>query len=157
VRKAALATVAKLAGATGEHLPLFVEALQGDSPGCSRQARLALEDHAWAIGRNRLKTLFFQVTAPHVRRQTLLLINRLPKWTRVTLLIEIAGQQELDEHLRQSAINFLSDWFADHNHTYFARPSPAELAALKAALHAFPGALEFRLRQELQGLIGSFE
>ena len=156
VRKAALSAVAKLAGATGKYLPLFIEALQDDSPGISRQARLALEDHASEIGRDRLKASFFAVTTPHVRRQTLLLINRLPKWPRVTLLVEVVGQRWLDDSLRQTTMNFLWDWFAGYNRTHFAKPSHTELAELVAVLHEHQGTLESRFRQEIEGLIDSF-
>ena len=156
VRKAALSAVAKLAGATGKYLPLFVEALQDHSPGISRQARLALEDHASEIGRDRLKALFFAVTTPHVRRQTLLLINRLPKWPRVTLLVEVVGQWWLDDSLRQTTMNFLWDWFAGYNRTHFAKPSHAELAELVAVLQEHRDMLESRFRQEIEGLIDSF-
>lgn len=156
VRKAALSAVAKLAGATGKYLPLFIEALQDHSPGISRQARLALEDHASEIGRDRLKASFFAVTTPHVRRQTLLLINRLPKWPRVTLLVEVVGQWWLDDSLRQTTMNFLWDWFAGYNRTHFAKPSRAELADLVAVLHEHHSAMDTRCAQELQGLVESF-
>lgn len=156
VRKAALAAIAKLAGATGKHLPLFVEALQDHSPGISRQARLALETYASKIGRESLKALFFDVTTPNVRRQTLLLINRLPKWPRVTLLVEVVGQRWLEESLRLTATTFLRDWLAGYNRTHFAKPSQAELADLVAALDEHHGSMDARCAQELRGLVESF-
>ncbi len=156
VRKAALSAVAKLAGAAGAYLPLFVEALQDHSPGVSRQARLALEDHASEIGRNRLKALFFDATTPHVRRQALLLINRLPKWPRVTLLVQVIGQKWLDESLRLTATTFLRDWLAGYNRTHFARPSRAERAELAAVLREHGGAMDTHCARELRGLVESF-
>ena len=134
VRKASLAAVAKLAGASGEHLELFVAALQdGSSPGVSREARLALEPCAAEIGRERLASIFFDSPHSHVRRQALSLINRLPKWHRVTLLVEVVGRGSPEEENTIKTINFLHDWFAGYNRSHAIAPSRKDVAELDAA------------------------
>ena len=154
VRKAALSAVAKLEGASGEHLEVFVTALQdGGSAGVSRQARLALERCAGEVGRERLAAIFFDSPYLHVRRQALSLINRLPKWQRVTLLVEVVGRGGPEDEATVTAGNFLRDWFANYNRSHAVAPAPKDVAELDAVLRRYDGALEPRLGRELQALV----
>ena len=157
VRKAALSAIAKLAGASSEHLELLVAALQdGSSPGVSRQARLALERRAGEVGREQLGSIFFGSRHLHVRRQALSLINRLPKWQRVSTLIEVIGRGGAEEEPTITARHFLRDWFANYNRSHAVAPARKDVAELEAVLKRYDGALEPRLGRELQALVASW-
>ena len=128
----------------------------GGSPGVSRQARLALERCAGEVGRERLASIFFGSPYLHVRRQALSLINRLPKWQRVTLLVEIVGRGGPEEETTVTATHFLRDWFANYNRSHAVAPARKDVAELDAVLRRYDGALESRLGRELQALVASW-
>ena len=152
VRKAALAALGKLVGCAGEYLPVFVDALQdAGSPGVSRQARLVLERCVREVGSERLSAVFFGSPHLHVRRQALALINRLPKWQRVTLLVEIMGRAKPEDGITRMADNFLRDWISGYNRNHEVLPSKLELAHLAAALAQYRAGMDARLWQNLQG------
>jgi hypothetical protein len=152
IRKAALGALANLA--LEAHFEVFVNALQSESPGISRQARMALDRHALHIGSERLETIFAETPHSHVRRQTLLLINRLPKWQKLPLLIEIFGSAEASTQKR--AEDFLKSWFWNYNRTHHVQPTKPEIARLRQAVAAeglkFDGGLGTELRALLQSL-----
>ncbi|WP_157447469.1 hypothetical protein [Chthoniobacter flavus] len=149
VRKAALAALARLA--PGSHLELFVRALQDRSPGVSKQARIVLESRVGEIGDERLEAIIKSDTYPHVRRQTLVLINRLPKWKKLPLLIQVGGNP--DDSLQPLASVFLQVCLLTYNRTHFLQPTQSEVARLRAAFETNEERLEYRIRQELKGLV----
>jgi HEAT repeat protein len=151
IRKAALGALANLA--LEAHFEVFVDGLQSDSPGVSRQARMALDHHALHIGAERLETIFAETPHSHVRRQTLSLINRLPKWQKLPILIEIFGNAE--PSTRKTAENFLKSWFWTYNRTHHVQPTKPEIARLRQAVAAEGSKFEGRLGTELRALLQS--
>ena len=151
IRRAALGALAKLALET--HLEIFVDALQSSSAGVSRQARIALDRHAQIVGAGRLEAIFAEARHAHVRRQALSLINQLPKWQKLPLLIEIFGGS--DESIRKVAENFLRNWLANYNRTHNIQPTKAEVARIRRAMDAQGLKLEGRLRLEFGALVKS--
>lgn len=151
IRRAALGALAKLA--LEPHFEIFVQALQSSSPGMSRQARIALERHAPLIGADRLASIFAETSYRHVRRQTLCLINRLSKWEKLPLLIEIFGGAEIST--REAAENFLQSWLWNYNRTHNIQPTQAEIARLRRAMDAEGLKLEGRLGMELGAIAKS--
>lgn len=152
IRKAALGALAKLALET--HIEIFVDALQAGSPGVSRQARIALDRHASIVGADRLAAIFTETPFPHVRRQTLSLINRLSKWQKLPLLIEIFGDSE--DSTRKTAENFLRSWLWNFNRTHHIQPTKPELARLLTAMDVHGSQLERRLQSELRAIAQTF-
>jgi HEAT repeat protein len=151
IRKAALGALAKLA--LEAHFEVFVSALQSDSPGISRQARMALDRHALLVGSERLETIFAETPHSHVRRQTLSLINRLPKWQKLPLLIEILGSAEAST--RKTAENLLESWLSNYNRTHQVQPTKPEIARLRQAVAAEGSKFEGGLGSELRALLQS--
>jgi hypothetical protein len=151
IRRAALAALAKLA--LEPYFEIFVQALQSSSPGISRQARIALEGHASLVGADRLASIFADTPYPHVRRQTLCLINRLSKWQKLPLLMEIFGGAEIA--MREAAEDFLQSWLWNYNRTHNIRPTEIEIVRLRRAMEAVGGKLEGQLGIELGAIAKS--
>lgn len=151
IQRAALAALAKLA--LEAHLEIFVHALQSSSPGVSHEARAALDRHAPDIGAERLASIFAKTPHAHVRRQALALINRLSKWQKLPLLIEIFRGS--DAPSRKAAENFLQSWVANYNRTHNVQPTKAEAARLRHAMTAEGPKLDGRLGLELGSIVKS--
>ena len=117
------------------------------------KARLALERCVREVGSERLSAVFFGSPHLHVQRQALALINRLPKWQRVTLLVEILGRAKPEDGITRMADNFLRDWISGYNRNHEVLPSKLELAHLAAALARHRAGMDARLWQSLQGHI----
>ncbi len=152
IRKAALATLAKLAAK--DYLEVFLTALQERSPGVSRQARLALEPFAQHIGAHRLEKIFFETANDHVRTQTLLLINRVSKWQKLPLLIHIADLQS--GPLGMKTHRLLWDWLLRFNCTHQLQPKAAEITCLRQMLATHGRSLDHRLARELHAVLEAF-
>jgi HEAT repeat protein len=153
IRSAALGALAKLA--LEPHLDLFVQALQSSSAGVSRQARFALERHSETVGAERLALIFAETPHAHVRREALRLMDRLSKWQKLPLLIEIFGGS--DSATRKTAENFLRSWLANYNRTHNLQPTKAEVVRLRGAMQTKGLKLEGRLGVELRALVHSLE
>ncbi|MEO8351707.1 MAG: HEAT repeat domain-containing protein [Chthoniobacteraceae bacterium] len=151
IRKAALGALAKLA--LEAHVEIFIGALQAGSPGVSRQARLALNRHAQSVGADRLAAIFADSPHPHVRRQALSLINRLPKWQKLPLLIEIYGGSE--DSAQRTAESFLRSWLWTYNRTHQVQPTKPEIARLRLAIATHGSKFERRLGVEFHAITGS--
>lgn len=151
IRKAALGALAKLALET--HLEVFVNALQSGSPSVSRQARIALERHASIVGADRLAMIFAETPHPHVRRQTLALMDRLSKWQKLPILIEIFAESE--SSLRMTAENYLRSWLSSYNRTHQLQPTKAEIARARGVIEAHGVKLQGRLGHELRAIVAS--
>jgi len=151
VRKVALAALARLA--PKEYLELFLTALQDESPGVCGQARRALETQATSAGTERLAAIFAQTHYRHVRLQTLALINVLPKWDALPLLIRIHGDP--NDLVRSAAASHLNAWLAGFNRTHQVQPSNADLARFREALEIFSAILPNDMARELRGLESS--
>lgn len=152
VRKAALVSLAKLA--MDAHIEIFVTALQSSSPGVSRQARIALERCAASVGADRLETIFSQTPHPHVRKQTVSLINHLPKWQKLPLLIDIFGGP--DAETQKLAHYHICRWFQNFNRTHQVQPTKAGVVRLQVALEAHGSKFERTLERELRATVASF-
>jgi len=153
IRRAALAALARLAFDT--HLEVFVDALQSSSPGVCRQARIALDNHASDVGADRLRAIMVETSYPHVRRQALILINQLPKWQKLPLLLESAGTAE--SGTQQFAHGFIRSWVSTYNRTHQVQPTGAELVQLRQAIDAHGAGVDGRLRAELEAIVEMFE
>jgi HEAT repeat protein len=151
IRKAALGALANLA--LEAHFEVFINALQSESPGISRRARMALDRHASHIGSERLEMIFAETPHSHVRRQTLSLINGLPKWQKLPILIEIFGSAE--PSTRKIAENFLRSWLWTYNKTHHVQPTKPEVARLRQAVAAEGSKFEGRLGTDLRALLQS--
>ncbi len=110
-----------------------------ESPGVCGQARRALEAQATTAGAERLAVIFAQTPHRHVRLQTLALINVLPKWDALPLLIRIHGDQ--NDLVRGSAASHLSSWLAGFNRTHWVQPSTTDLTRFREALDIFSAIL----------------
>ena len=153
IRKASLAALAKLALDT--HLEIFVDKLQSASPGVSRQARIALDRYAAIIGADKLGAILTETPHVHVRRQTLGLINRLSKWQKLPLLIQMMTTE--DSSLAQMADDFVRSWLSTYNRTHQLQPSQAEVVRLRRAMDAHGPRLDGTSRTELRAILELFE
>ena len=152
IRKAALRALAKLASEA--HIETLINALQANSPAVSRIARIALTPLASRAGFDRLTTIFESAGSEHVRLQTLFLINELPKWAKLPVLIEASAQD--DGMLGRVAERFLRRWLAGFNRTHQILPNKADMLRLRAALSAHACRLEPGIARELSALQKSF-
>lgn len=150
LRRAALIALGRLA--LKEHLEVFIAALQDQSPGVSKQARVAMEAHTSLIGPERLEAIFQGATQPHLRKQTLFLIDRLSKWEKLPLLIEIAARNETP--VSELAEHFLNAWERSFNQTHQVQPTPANIDRLRSALAACGPRLPRRLAAEFEAIAG---
>lgn len=151
IRRAALGALGKLA--LESHFEIFVDALQSSSPGVSRQARIALDHPSATVGAERLASIFAETPHAHVRRQALSLINRLSKWQKLPLLIEILGGSDMA--MRKAASAFLQSWLANYNRKHSLQPTQAEVARLRRAIATEGLKLEGRLELELGAIVKS--
>jgi hypothetical protein len=148
IRKVALKALSRLA--LERHLETFIIALQADSPGVSRLARVTLEGYASAIGPSRLASISAGASHPHVRLQALLLIEQLPRWQKLPMLIEFSAQADGD--FGRLASSFLEKWVANFNRFHQFQPTGAEKLQFRAALAAHLGKLERRIGSELSSI-----
>lgn len=140
LRKAAIAALGRIA--PEDYLEILWRGLQDASPGICRQARQALEPLAPRMENEPVASIMAGTPYEHVRRHGLRLINALPKWRKLPLLITVAARP--DDVLQPLAESLLDSWLAGFNRTHFVQPSKAELAHLRATLtdcggHLSPG------------------
>lgn len=150
IAKAALAAFAKLNPTT--HLNHSVEALQSHSRKVSRQAQINLKCLASLVTAAKLAAIFESTEYDHVRSHTLTLINDLPKWERLPLLIKI--QNECPGRTGRQARTYLFNWLSTYNRTHHIRPLQSEIESLREAIHAHGTSLDRRLKLEFENLAG---
>jgi HEAT repeat protein len=148
--KAALAALANLNPTT--HFNHSVDALQSQSRKVSRQALVNLNGHASLVTAAKLSEIFYRVGYEHVRCHTLTLINDLPKWQKLPLLIKI--QNECQDETGRQARRYLFNWLFTYNKTHHIQPLQSEIEMLRESLHEHGASLDRRLRLEFENLAG---
>jgi len=128
LREAALLAIARLQGDAGR--PLYLELLAAPEPRLSGVARDALWDRIFSTDLPRLDALFRTSPHPHVRRNALLLVARLGKWTSLPYLVRAKGDP--DARTADLAARLLNRWRLSANR-YFVTPTDAQLASLRQA------------------------
>lgn len=148
-----MALLAATKFAAEKHMDLILRALQDGSPRVSRQACMFLDTHMHLIDEAFLVEVFRKTTLPHVRRLVLSLFNRLPKWQKLPLLIEVHGE----EHgaLKSMAANYLHSWLRNFNRTHVSQPSARDVQRCRAAMAAYGARLTDGISKELRGLLDS--
>ena len=106
LRKAALRSIALLDGK--HHLDDFLLALTDTHVGISKTARLALENNSSLLDGNVLSKVFKDERQFHVRQNALLLLSRLPTWTRLRFIVMACS--DADPNIVTIANQYLKDW-----------------------------------------------
>ena len=120
--------------------------LDDPSPRVSRVAREALHRMTGALDAEPIRQLVEHGAHLHGRLGALAVAAKLSKWESIPLLLEAATTA--DTRIRGEARDCIAAWLARQNES-FARPSPAQVAALRAQIRAHGGALEPRMRAGL--------
>lgn len=129
VRGAAVTALSRLH--PEEYIPAFVHALEDDSPGVSKAARLALAPRPARIEQEALWNLVDGGSRPHVRRNALVLLAATGKWESIGWMIRACGLGE--ERLAELGRQQVARWIAGHNRVQ-AQPTKDQLEHMARAL-----------------------
>ena len=114
-----------------EYISAFMQALEDDSPGVSKAARLALAPRAARIGVEKLWKLVAGGSEAHVRRNALLLLAGTGKWECIGWMIRAC--RHADERLAGIARQQVARWIARYNHVQ-VQPTMDQLERMARAL-----------------------
>jgi HEAT repeat protein len=148
IRGAALRALARLNGKA--HVELFLNALKDEVPNVSRQALMALIDKRSAITGEKVWAIFASAPQGHVKRNSLSLLEALPKWDSIFYLLKAIRDGE--EAIAVMSRIGIQRWLARFNRT-FNLPSSDQLAKVKAALAECDELLDERIREQILFLI----
>ncbi len=148
------ATVAVGRLAPTEALPFLLKALQGDSPGISRQAERALAPQANSVPYKELVSIFQGSPKPHVRRNTIRLLVRGTKWERLSPLISACGDD--DPQVREIAKAAVEKWLYRYN-VSFLQPTQRQVESAQSAMAVAGDQLSAAVRQNLTTLLCDWE
>jgi HEAT repeat protein len=150
VRRSVIRAVARLAG--DAHVDDLLRAIEDDRPSVTRAARDALRVRVHLVAVGRLWGIYRGDGRPHVRRDTLILLSGLGKWTSLPYLLRACSDD--DPQAANKARDLLQVWLSRFNRS-FAPPTPEDLrhavVALQSAHSALDPALVARLQFTLKG------
>jgi HEAT repeat protein len=129
VRKAAVTALSRLDPEA--YVSVFAQALEDDSPGVSRAARLALAPRAARVGEEKLWSLVAGGSEAHVRRNALLLLAATGKWNSIGWMIHAC--RLADERLARIARQQVARWIARYNRVQ-VQPTRDQLKHMARAL-----------------------
>jgi HEAT repeat protein len=129
VRKAAIKAMSRLNG--GAHLAVFINALQDEVPGVSREGQRALARKVTLVGGESLWEVFNATRYPFVRRNALYLLTLLGKWDSICFLIKATGDS--DEEIASNVRLYIDRWLRQFNRRFTA-PTGEQLTRLRQAL-----------------------
>jgi HEAT repeat protein len=144
VRRAAIKALSRLNG--GEHLSVFMAALQDEMPSVSREARKALSGRLNVIGGEPLWGIFNSTTRHFVRQNVLYLLSRLGKWDSIYFLIKAAGDS--DDTIAERSRLYIWRWLGRFNRSFTA-PTHQQLNRLEGALKESGNLLDENVREQL--------
>lgn len=144
IRRAAIKALSKLNG--GEHLSVFMAALQDEMPGVSREARKALSGRLNVIGGEPLWEIFNSSTLPFVRRNVLYLFSQLGKWDSIYFLTKAGADS--DKEVAERSRLYIERWLMRFNSS-FSAPTREQLARLEGALAECGHVLNENVREQL--------
>jgi HEAT repeat protein len=144
VRSAAIKALSRLNG--GEHHSTFINALQDEMPGVSREARKALSGRLNVIGGEPLWEIFNSSTLPFVRRNVMYLFSRLGKWDSIYFLTKAAADS--DDEIAERSRLYIGRWLMRFNLS-FSAPSREQLARLEGALAECGHVLNENVREQV--------
>ncbi|HEX8209697.1 MAG TPA: HEAT repeat domain-containing protein [Longimicrobium sp.] len=129
VRRAAVTALSRLDPEA--YMSVFVQALEDDSPGVSKAARLALAPRAARVGEEKLWSLVAGGPEAHVRRNALLLLAATGKWNSIGWMIRAC--RLADERLAAMARQLVARWIARFNRVQ-VQPTRDQLEHMARAL-----------------------
>jgi hypothetical protein len=133
------------------HVDDLLRAIEDDRPSVTHAARDALRVRVYLVSGERLWDIYRGDGRPHVRRDTLILLSGLGKWTSLPYLLRACSDDDPD--VANKARDLLQAWLSRFNRS-FAPPTPEDLKrAVDALERAHPalapevlGRLQFSLK-----------
>ena len=111
IRAAAIRSIAKLS--KDPPIEKIIQALQEESGGVSREAREALKGWGRRVSPDILDSIYSGAAQRHVRKNALLVVNRLGLWDGLPILLRASCDD--DDKLRELGLGFLSRWLIRSN------------------------------------------
>ena len=134
-----------------EHL---VAAVFDPAPGVSRRATLALVPVIGLVDMPRLWAQMLESRPFHVRRNILTLVNHLPKWDRISLLLQ--ATRDSDPQIAALAIRHVRRWIAHFNRSFLI-PSAGQIGRIREVLGQHRFALDRSAFRELEFCLRGFD
>ena len=143
LRKATLCSIAALDGE--QFLDDLLLALTDAHIGVSKTARLALEPRSSLLDGDMLWKVFANERRFHVRKNVLLLLSRLPTWTRLPFIVQACSDSDPD--IATIASQCLEHWRKSSNRS---SPTNGNLKMMQGLLTEYESCLDQNFVQEMR-------
>jgi len=145
VRKAVVRGLFKLRPNT--HQDTFIDTLMNDTPGVSREAKIALSMIRPELATNHLWELFNTSSREATTLNVLWLINQKSKWERMPMLLKSITHS--NQKVRDRAMQYLTDWVSRFNKS-FTQATDSQLDDAEQALQTIEEQLDSNFVSQLR-------